>query len=456
MVLTWFNDYGGAPKVAHNAHSGVYYVKFPHAPITGGNGGGNSVLSVTPDTPSANCTAVDADYANSGASTVIAVETKDCTNSFADRGFHLVVVGTPPHFGALGGAAIAGARVNASGRVLNWFNDYGGAPKVTHGAGGGVYYIKFPHAPITGGNGGGNSVLSVTPDTPSANCTAVDADYANSGASTVIAVETKNCTNSFAARGFHLVVVRTRPPTRSPPCARRVPLRAPGSTPRARCSPGSTPTAGRRRSPTAAVASTTSSSRTLPSPGGTAAATASSPSRRTRPRPTAAPWTPTTPTAALPRSSPSRPRTAPAASPARGFHLVVFGTSPQHITPPTTTTVSSTTTTVSTTTTTVPTTTTTVPSTSTSAAIAGARVNASGTVLNWFNDYGGAPTVNHAGSGLYYVLFPNTPISDGNNVLSVTPDTPSANCTAVDADYASSGASTVVSGGDQGLHQQLR
>ena len=105
-----------------------------------------------------------------------------------------------------GPTSIAGARVNASGNVLYWFNDFGGAPTVTHHAGSGVYYVKFPNAPILGQNTGGNSVLSVTPDTPSADCTAVNADYANSGTATVVAVETKDCKNTFADRGFHLVV----------------------------------------------------------------------------------------------------------------------------------------------------------------------------------------------------------------------------------------------------------
>ena len=210
-VLTWFNAYGGAPTVTHSG-SGVYYLKFPNASITGGNTGGNSVLSVTPDTPSANCTAVDADYANSGAATVLAVETKDCTNSFADRGFHLVVFGIPPSTAAAGAVtatAIGGARVNASGTVLTGSTPPRGTPTVTH-SGSGVYYLQFPNASITGGNTGGNSVLSVTPDTPSANCTVVVADYASSGASTVVAVETKDCTNSFADRGFHLVVFTTK------------------------------------------------------------------------------------------------------------------------------------------------------------------------------------------------------------------------------------------------------
>ena len=291
------------PTVNHRAGSGVYYLKFPGAPILGQNSGGNSVLEVTPDTPSADCTAANADYANAGAATVIAVETKDCTNVFADRGFHLVVFGAPPATtGANNATAIAGARVNAAGQLLYWFNDFGGAPTVNHRAGSGVYYLKFPGAPILGQNSGGNSVLEVTPDTPSADCTAANADYANAGAATVIAVETKDCTNVFADRGFH---------------------------------------------------------------------------------------------------------------------LVVFGA------PPATTGANNAT------------------------AIAGARVNAAGQLLYWFNDFGGAPTVNHrAGSGVYYLKFPGAPIlgqnSGGNSVLEVTPDTPSADCTAANADYANAGAATVI------------
>ena len=134
QLLYWFNDFGGAPTVNHRAGSGVYYLKFPGAPILGQNSGGNSVLEVTPDTPSADCTAANADYANAGAATVIAVETKDCTNVFADRGFHLVVFGAPPATtGANNATAIAGARVNAAGQLLYWFNDFGGAPRSTTG-----------------------------------------------------------------------------------------------------------------------------------------------------------------------------------------------------------------------------------------------------------------------------------------------------------------------------------
>jgi hypothetical protein len=100
------------------------------------------------------------------------------------------------------GNALAGARFKSDGTVVDYFNAYGGTPTVTHTSGTGVYDIKFPSAPFLDGN----SVLLVTPDTPSANCTAVNADYANSGASTVIVVETKDCANTFADRGFHLVV----------------------------------------------------------------------------------------------------------------------------------------------------------------------------------------------------------------------------------------------------------
>ena len=155
-VLTWFNDYGGAPQVTHTAGSGLYFVEFPNAPVLGQYTGGNSILSVTPDTPSGDCTVVNADYANSGAiaasaaTSVIFVFTKDCTDSFADRGFHLVVLGSPPTSTTSGAspiAAIAGARLSASGAVLDSFNDYGGAPQVTHTAGSGLYLRRVPGSP---------------------------------------------------------------------------------------------------------------------------------------------------------------------------------------------------------------------------------------------------------------------------------------------------------------------
>ncbi|HTW09069.1 MAG TPA: hypothetical protein VME46_16290, partial [Acidimicrobiales bacterium] len=209
-VLYWWNYYGGKPTVSHSPGSGLYYVKFPKAPVLGDNTGGNSVLSVTPDTPSADCTMANADYAGSGATTLIAVETKDCTNSFTDRGFHLVVFGPPAAPPTpISPAAVAGARYNASGTLLYWWNDFGGAPTLSHSQGSGLYYVKFPGVTVLGDNTAGPvpvSVLAVTPDTPSEDCTAVNADYLGAGATASVAVETKDCTNSFADRGFHLVV----------------------------------------------------------------------------------------------------------------------------------------------------------------------------------------------------------------------------------------------------------
>ena len=41
--------------------------------------------------------------------------------------------------------------------VLDWFNDFGGAPRSTTGRQW-VYYLKFPGAHILGQNSGGNSV----------------------------------------------------------------------------------------------------------------------------------------------------------------------------------------------------------------------------------------------------------------------------------------------------------
>ena len=127
------------------------------------------------------------------------------------------VAATSSAAGASPIAAVAGARANAAGRVLTWFNDFGAAPHLTHKAGSGIYYLKFPNAPVVGQNSGGNSVLLVTPDTPSANCTAVVADYSNSGTATVIVVETKDCANRFADRGFYLVVFASPPASSAQP-----------------------------------------------------------------------------------------------------------------------------------------------------------------------------------------------------------------------------------------------
>lgn len=73
-------------------------------------------------------------------------------------------------------------------------------------------------------------------------------------------------------------------------------------------------------------------------------------------------------------------------------------------------------------------------------ALAGLRLEA-GTIRDWFNAYGGAPTITHAaGSGLYYISFPGSPFRDGNTILLATPDTPSSACTAVNADYGGGGS----------------
>jgi len=104
----------------------------------------------------------------------------------------------------IAGNAVAGVRVDPGGRDITFFNRTGGAPAIMHAAGSGVYYIHFPGAGITDGN----SILEVTPDTPSVDCTAVNADYAVDKSGPVVAVETKDCSNRFADRGFHLIAYR--------------------------------------------------------------------------------------------------------------------------------------------------------------------------------------------------------------------------------------------------------
>jgi hypothetical protein len=104
--------------------------------------------------------------------------------------------------------ALAGARVAPGGTVIDWFNNFSSTPPtITHSANSGVYYILFPSAPIRDGN----TILLATPDTPSVDCTATNADYAvNGSGEAVVAVETKDCANTFADRGFHLVVFGDR------------------------------------------------------------------------------------------------------------------------------------------------------------------------------------------------------------------------------------------------------
>ena len=151
-------------------------------------------------------------------------------------------------------APVAGARVNASGTVLTWFNDFGGAPQVTHTAGTGWYYITFPNAPFYGNPTDGNSVLSVTPDTPSGDCTTVNADYGSillgsGGSPKVIEVWTRDCTQGFADRWVLSSSSAVRQPPHQPLPARSPPLPVPGSTLWAPCSPGSTTSVAHPRSP---------------------------------------------------------------------------------------------------------------------------------------------------------------------------------------------------------------
>ena len=97
-MVTWFSDFGVAALVTHAAGSGIYDLKCSRAPRSSMA----HVLSATPDDQPPNvvryaedCTAANADYTNSGAATMIVVEIKQCTNSFVDRGFHLVVFTSP-------------------------------------------------------------------------------------------------------------------------------------------------------------------------------------------------------------------------------------------------------------------------------------------------------------------------------------------------------------------------
>jgi len=111
-------------------------------------------------------------------------------------------VASPARAKPYAGNAWAGVRVNSSGKVVNYFNTFARrAPRITHPSSG-VYEIFFPKVPIKDGN----SLLVATPDTPSADCTATNADYAGSTRGTVVVVETKDCSNAFADRGFHLLV----------------------------------------------------------------------------------------------------------------------------------------------------------------------------------------------------------------------------------------------------------
>jgi hypothetical protein len=84
-------------------------------------------------------------------------------------------------------------------------------------------------------------------------------------------------------------------------------------------------------------------------------------------------------------------------------------------------------------------------------AVAGVRLAANGTVLNWFNRRGGQPTVTHtAGTGVYNVAFPGSSFNINLNVIPVASlvgnngeiDVGSVNGGIVVETYNSAGAAT--------------
>ena len=172
------------------------------------------------------------------AGTVFAALQKLCP-----AGCHLLVAPTgtstqptPAPSGAA--SAVAGAQVSAAGAVLSWFNDFGGQPQVTHGTGSGAYYLNFPNAPV-GQLASGNGVLSVTPDTPPADCTSASAAYSATAAGPhSYPYRPRTATTPPPTAGFIWSCCRAHRPAR--PWAPVPPLPALSSAPRAPCSAGST------------------------------------------------------------------------------------------------------------------------------------------------------------------------------------------------------------------------
>jgi hypothetical protein len=99
------------------------------------------------------------------------------------------------------GSALAGALITSTGGVTSWFNAFGGAPTVTHAATTGVYDISFQGLDVQGDN----TVILVTPNTPSADCTATNASNASNASTTFIVVETRDCDGDVEDRGFHVI-----------------------------------------------------------------------------------------------------------------------------------------------------------------------------------------------------------------------------------------------------------
>ncbi len=72
--------------------------------------------------------------------------------------------------------------------------------------------------------------------------------------------------------------------------------------------------------------------------------------------------------------------------------------------------------------------------------LSGLTADSDGTVSQWFNAFGGIPTIDHtAGSGIYDITFPGIKFDEGNSILMATPDTPSADATVIDAGYCCGG-----------------
>jgi hypothetical protein len=83
-------------------------------------------------------------------------------------------------------------------------------------------------------------------------------------------------------------------------------------------------------------------------------------------------------------------------------------------------------------------------------ALAGAQVSPDGAIgsSDWFNTYGGEPTVTNPSTGLFYVTFPGAPFGgyNGDNVvIGATPDTPSGECTALNSALGVTNAQGVTS-----------
>ena len=98
------------------------------------------------------------------------------------------------------GSALAGAPITAAGGVTSWFNAFGGAPTVSNPSTG-AYDISFQGFDVEDDN----TVMFVTPNTPSADCTATNASSASNASTRFIVVETKDCDGTAVDRGFHVI-----------------------------------------------------------------------------------------------------------------------------------------------------------------------------------------------------------------------------------------------------------